>query len=68
MKAAVEAIRENPSWVRQTRHWLKVALWAFGYTEEVPTRSDIAKALTSARALPTPAKLPRPPKKGSLSP
>jgi hypothetical protein len=50
VKAAVAALRENPSWARQPKEWLKVALWDFRYTEEVPTRDDIAKALISARA------------------
>jgi len=48
MKAAVEAIRENPSWARQSKEWLKVVLWAFRYVEEpVPDRNDIARALVS---------------------
>lgn len=50
MKAAARAIRENPGWARQSTVWLKVACWAFRYTEEpVPTRDDIARALVSAR-------------------
>jgi hypothetical protein len=49
VKAAVEAIRENPSWARQSKEWLKVAAWAFRYSEEVPTRNDIARALISAQ-------------------
>jgi hypothetical protein len=56
VKAAVEALRENPGWARQSKEWLKVALWGFRYTEEVPTRDDIAKALISAQA--SRAKLP----------
>jgi hypothetical protein len=48
-KAAVEAIRENPSWARQSREWMKVALWAWRYVEDVPTRDDIAKALVSTQ-------------------
>ena len=49
MKAAVEAICENPSWARQSKAWFAVSLWAFRYTEEVPTRDDIAKALISVQ-------------------
>jgi hypothetical protein len=49
VKAAVEAICENPSWARQSKAWFAVALWAFRYTEEVPTRDDIAKVLISAQ-------------------
>jgi hypothetical protein len=55
MKAAVQAIRENPSWAKQPPHWMRVALWAHRYTEEVPSRNDIAKALVSSRGLATTA-------------
>ena len=49
MKAAVEAIRENPSWARMPLAWMKVALWSFRYTEDVPSRDDIAKALIASQ-------------------
>jgi hypothetical protein len=49
MKPAVEAIRENPSWSKMSLAWMKVALWAFRYSEEAPTRNDIAKALIATQ-------------------
>jgi hypothetical protein len=50
-KAAVDAIRENPSWARMPEPWFRTALWAFGYTNEpVPSRQDIARALIAAQA------------------
>jgi hypothetical protein len=49
-KAAVEALRENPTWARQPAHWMRVALWAFRYSEDVPSRNDIARALVSVRS------------------
>jgi hypothetical protein len=48
-KAAVEALRENPSWSRMPRHGLRCALWAFYYSDEPPTRDDIAAALIAAQ-------------------
>jgi hypothetical protein len=59
MKPAVEAIRETPSWARQSSVWLKVALWAYRYCDDpVPPRDDIAKALISSQAQRAPAKPP----------
>jgi hypothetical protein len=49
MKAAAQALRDNPSWARQPPAWFKVALWAFRYSEEVPDRNDIARALVATR-------------------
>jgi hypothetical protein len=49
VKAIVEAIRENPSWARESKEFLKTAAWAFRYSEEVPTRNEIARALISAQ-------------------
>ncbi len=48
MKAAVQALRENPSWARMPRAWVRVACWAFFYTEDVPGRNEIAKALVAS--------------------
>jgi hypothetical protein len=45
MKAAARAIAENPSWSGKSRDWLAVALWAFRYTDRVPDRNTIARAL-----------------------
>jgi hypothetical protein len=53
MNPAAEAIRENPSWARQSKEWFKVALWAFGYSEDVPDRHAVAKALVSSGSLRT---------------
>jgi hypothetical protein len=47
VKAAARAIAENPGWSRKPKAWLKVALWAYRYSEVVPSRGDIAKALIS---------------------
>jgi len=44
MNAAARALAENPSWARQSKEWFKVACWAFRYSEDVPTRADIARA------------------------
>ncbi len=49
MKAGVRAICDNPSWAAMPKEWFVVALWAFNYTEEVPDRRAIAKALVSSR-------------------
>ena len=44
-----QALREHPSWARQTRDWLRVACWAYGYVEDdVPDRETVAKALAPA--------------------
>jgi hypothetical protein len=51
-KAVVEAIRENPSWARMPKHWVKTALWAFRYSEEAPSREDVAKALIASQNAP----------------
>jgi hypothetical protein len=52
-RAASVALAENPSWSRQSKAWLKVALWSFRYVDEpVPTRNDIAQALISAQRWP----------------
>ena len=65
MKAAVEALRENPSCSRQSPAWLRVACWAYRYCEEpVPTRNDIAKALIATQASGNLAKLPARPIQG----
>lgn len=49
-KGMLEAIKENPSWSRQSKEWLRVAAWSFCYVDEpVPTRDDVAKALVSAQ-------------------
>lgn len=48
-KAAVEAIRENPGWAGGPNHWMRVALWAFRYSEDVPCRNDVARALVSVK-------------------
>jgi len=52
-KAALQALRENPSWSRMPKHWLRVALWAYRYSDIPPSREDIAKALVSAQYRPT---------------
>jgi hypothetical protein len=50
-KAAVEALRENPSWARMPEPWFRTALWAFGYVQEpIPTKQDVARALIAAQA------------------
>jgi len=49
VKAAARALSDNPSWSRMPRHWIKVALWAHGYSEDVPDRNDIARALTASK-------------------
>jgi len=46
VKAAVDAIRENPSWARQSKEWLKAALCSFRYTEDVPSRRTHLHATT----------------------
>jgi len=50
MKAAAQALMENPSWSRQSLAWQRAAVWAFGYVEEpVPGRDDIRQALIAAQ-------------------
>lgn len=48
-KAALQALRENPSWSRMPQHWLRCVLWAFYYSDIPPTRDDIAKALVATQ-------------------
>jgi hypothetical protein len=49
MKAAAQALAENPSWSKMPKPWLQTALWAFRYVDEpVPTRNDIAQALVAS--------------------
>jgi hypothetical protein len=52
-KAGLQALRENPSWSRQSKEWLRVALWAFRYSDVPPSRDDIAKALVATQQAPT---------------
>jgi len=49
VKAAAQALRDNPSWARMPRSWFVVALWAYRYSEEVPDRHAVAKALVSSK-------------------
>jgi hypothetical protein len=48
VKDAARALADNPSWARQPKEWFSVALWAFGYTAQVPDRHAVAKALVSS--------------------
>jgi hypothetical protein len=48
MNSAAQALRDNPSWSKMPKEWLRVALWSYGYSEEVPDRQAIAKALVAA--------------------
>jgi hypothetical protein len=56
MNPVVEALRANPGWSRMPRHWVRVALWCFYYTEDVPSRDDFRRALAS-QALPTSSRM-----------
>jgi hypothetical protein len=47
VKAAARALAENPSWARRSKEWVRVALWAYRYSEDTPSHSNIAKALAS---------------------
>jgi hypothetical protein len=44
-RGEAQAIRDNPSWAKQPKEWFLLACWAFGYTEQVPDRAAVAKAL-----------------------
>jgi hypothetical protein len=52
-KAALEALRENPSWSRMSKEWFRCAIWAYRYSEIPPSRDDIAKALVATQHAPT---------------
>lgn len=47
-KAALQALRENPSWSQMSKEWFRVVLWAYRYSDIPPSRDDIAKALVNA--------------------
>jgi hypothetical protein len=49
VKAAARALADNLSWNRQSKEFLKVALWAFRYIEDTPSCADVARALISAQ-------------------
>jgi hypothetical protein len=45
----LQALRDNPRWSEELPSWLAVALWAHGYTDDKPTRHEVAEALEELR-------------------
>ena len=45
----LRALRDNPAWAEELPSWIGIALWAHGYTDDKPTRFEVAEALEELR-------------------